>query len=842
MPTPTQPQQPVPGEPEVPISMSQLDGMYQQLGCLGKGGFGSVFLAKKRSGRTVALKCMRIGLDDDEDDVHSSFTREVDAVLKLDCTNDNSDLSIVYFRDWFRGPNFACIVMQHADGGTLAREIETMELPYTERRICWYALQLSDALRHAHSRGVFHHDVKSQNVLIDATGGGKLLLADFGSALAPGEEGQGFTKQFASPELLVAYEREDFTGLQLDKVDAFALGCIMLELICKKRICDFEGDTTLGQFIWQQKSADAALSLSEVQLPWLFPRNTRPPPRIDDVAGYSFELGHMIKSLLDPNPTTRASPAQLSQPLRGEDSPLLSDYCPAALAPEPGAPVTVDNIQLGMFVQRGQDWNDGETDGGIGSVGVVVKLDPDANYTEVAFPFRGQGSPKPICYRIGAGHKFELQVGPTPFPDFVDGTASERKRGIIYTPETAQFHVGQRINDNCVVVGVDQRRAFVAVAPMQKVTVPTKPVAPLPELTCSTTPRKPMPMPITWNTDLGLLFPLQAGEERQMVLDAFYSDGGGGMDIQHCEVVEIHAVQSQQMWEAYAKCCEEVAVNNWSNPNQKRLFHATGAHHGPVPLLGTNPDRFYEVCANATASTLGHNTNELVFSETAKLADHFAYRNGDAKQVILSRVALGRIDEACEDERPPQPPFPVEYHSVHKKASQGDRVYSVRNPYQVYPEYVITYKNTQRPGRRTIRARRPSGQLRVDTNRNLTVPSRPTQIPSPAASSSPMVATLSVPSQSSAAAAALLPPALGTPPAAKVPSKKEGETTPGVKSCVVCWERDVDTVNNPCGHASLCQVCATKQGLRKLKSKCPECREHIRSTIRFYGKILAGDK
>lgn len=840
---PTTPNQQEQGEPEAPIAMSHLDGTYQQLGCLGKGGFGSVFLAKKRSGRTVALKCMRIGLDDDEDEVHSSFTREVDAVLKLDCTDNNGDHSIVYFRDWFRGPNFACIVMQHADGGTLAREIETMELPYTERRICWYALQLSDALRHAHSRGVFHHDVKSQNVLIDATGGGKLLLADFGSALAPGEEGQGFTKQFASPELLAAYEREDFAGLQQDKVDGFGLGCIMLELICKKRICDFDGDATLGQYIWQHQSAEAALSLGEVQLPWLSPQNQQPPPRIEDVAGYSYELGHMIKSLLEPNPNNRASPSDLPGPLRGEQSPLLADYCPAALAPEPGAPVTVDNIQLGMFVQRGVDWNDGETDGGLGSVGVVVKLDPDANYTEVAFPFRGQASPKPICYRIGAGHKFELQVGPTPLPDFVEGTSTERQRGIIYSPETAQFHVGQSINENCIVVGVDQKRAFVAVAPVTKVATPTQPVAPVPELTFSTTPRKPMPMPITWNTDLGLLVPLQAGEERQMVLDAFYSDGGGGMDIQQCEVVDIQAVQSPHMWEAYAKGCEEVAVNNWSNPNQKRLFHATGAHHRPEALVGTSPEHFCQVCVHATASTLRNENNELVFSETTKLADRFAYRNGDTKQVILSRVALGRIDErsVSESEMPPRPPFPVEYHSVHKRSNQGDKVYSVRNPYQVYPEFVITYKNIQRPGRRTVRARRPSGQLRVDTNRTRTVPTRPPQIPSPAASSSPMVATPSVPNQSSPAAAALQPPVLGTPAAAKVP-KAENETTPGVKNCVVCWERDVNTVNVPCGHASLCQVCATKQGLRKLKYRCPECRQSIRSALRIFDKILAGDK
>jgi serine/threonine protein kinase len=64
-------------------------------------------------------------------------------------------------------------------------------------------LQLCDALAFAHSRGVAHHDVKAANILIDASAGGKLLLADFGSALKPGEETVGFTKSYASPGMLI---------------------------------------------------------------------------------------------------------------------------------------------------------------------------------------------------------------------------------------------------------------------------------------------------------------------------------------------------------------------------------------------------------------------------------------------------------------------------------------------------------------------------------------------------------------------------------------------------------------------------------------------------------------
>jgi serine/threonine protein kinase len=121
--------------------------------------------------------------------------------------------------------------MQYVDGGTLAQEIKRKSRsspvePYAEQRIAFYALQvregisflppcpshcvlfylirfntqqLCNALAFSHERGVAHHDVKSANILIDASAGGRLLLADFGTALKPGEETVGFTKSYTSP-------------------------------------------------------------------------------------------------------------------------------------------------------------------------------------------------------------------------------------------------------------------------------------------------------------------------------------------------------------------------------------------------------------------------------------------------------------------------------------------------------------------------------------------------------------------------------------------------------------------------------------------------------------------
>jgi serine/threonine protein kinase len=61
---------------------------------------------------------------------------------------------------------------------------------------------------------VAHHDIKSGNILIDASKGGKLLLADFGTSVKPGEECTGFTRSYAPSELLASYELDDYSDLR----------------------------------------------------------------------------------------------------------------------------------------------------------------------------------------------------------------------------------------------------------------------------------------------------------------------------------------------------------------------------------------------------------------------------------------------------------------------------------------------------------------------------------------------------------------------------------------------------------------------------------------------------
>ncbi|KAL7531101.1 hypothetical protein ACHAXR_003845, partial [Thalassiosira sp. AJA248-18] len=544
-----------------------IDRDYSNVGCLGVGGFGSVFLGQKNSGREVALKVRQSGveydtlfeywktiieyvfhavmpLDTTDDEEYEKFTRELDAVIALsqDDSGGNRDLHIIHFEDWFISRNFVCIVMQYANGGTLAQEIERKSkcspvVPYAERRIAWYALQLCDALAFAHEKGVAHHDVKAANILIDASAGGKLLLADFGTALKPGEETVGFTKSYASPELLASHELEDFADLRPDKIDSFALGAVIYELLMCKNLQDVSADQTLAQFITDGPGLEAAMTIGHMMLPWLPPNNTG----ISSYVGYSQELKNLVVNFLKPNANERFLPGQVQGALRSDlRSPLLLPNVIAAQTAVPGAPVTIDNIQLGQLVQRGPDWADGNDDGGNGAIGVVVKLDGDGTYADVAFPSRNAQPTETNCYRIGSNNKYELQMGPFPLPDFVYGSTDLRTDGIVHVGEkAASISVGQKINNNCMVVGMDKPRGIVFAAPMERISTPPLPRQAIWRTDNSSfvSPDEEIYHPDTWQLNLGPFVNVLNTEEGNDVLDVFY-DQSGGLKRSYCPVLQ----------------------------------------------------------------------------------------------------------------------------------------------------------------------------------------------------------------------------------------------------------------------------------------------------------------
>ena len=209
-------------------------GPYAILAPLGAGGMGEVFRAKDtRLDRTVAIKILTPhGLGHPKQ--VQRFEREARAVSKLNHPN----ICALYDIGQQDGVQF--IVMEHLDGETLARRLTRGALPLDQ--LLRYAIEIADALAHAHQQGVVHRDLKPANIMLTASGA-KLL--DFGIAALHAPEpmaaeshatvwGEGAetlteegtfvgTLQYIAPEQLEARPTDA-------RADIFAFGAIVYEM------------------------------------------------------------------------------------------------------------------------------------------------------------------------------------------------------------------------------------------------------------------------------------------------------------------------------------------------------------------------------------------------------------------------------------------------------------------------------------------------------------------------------------------------------------------------------------------------------------------------------------
>jgi hypothetical protein len=127
---------------------------YRPLRPLGSGGMGQVWLARdERSGLDVALKIVPR-----EGKTGHRAEREARAAASLRHERCQRILSLA------RDPSHVYIAYEYIPGRTLREAMRAGEID--DRAALKVAAQISDALAHAHGKGIVHRDVKPSNVLL----------------------------------------------------------------------------------------------------------------------------------------------------------------------------------------------------------------------------------------------------------------------------------------------------------------------------------------------------------------------------------------------------------------------------------------------------------------------------------------------------------------------------------------------------------------------------------------------------------------------------------------------------------------------------------------------------
>ena len=234
--------------PDPSIDLSELERDYIVKRELGKGGMGSVFLARHRTaGHDVAIKVISNKYIADADAL-SRFEREARLMARIRHPN------IVHQYELRRlHAGHVALVMQYVRGESLITILRRRgKLRFDE---CSQILRdIGLALEHAHANGIIHRDVKPHNILIDADKG-SALLSDFGIAKATqGDAEVTATGMAIGTPAYMAPEQIDNAAVD-GRADLYSLGVVGWEMLSGKRA--WEGESLFG-IIYKQKHQDLA--------------------------------------------------------------------------------------------------------------------------------------------------------------------------------------------------------------------------------------------------------------------------------------------------------------------------------------------------------------------------------------------------------------------------------------------------------------------------------------------------------------------------------------------------------------------------------------------------------
>ncbi|MBD1890611.1 serine/threonine-protein kinase [Coleofasciculus sp. FACHB-SPT9] len=231
-----------------------LDGRYQIIDSLGRGGFGQTYIAQdtRRPGNpTCVVKHLKPASSDSEclQIARRLFCSEAEILEKLGY-HDQIPRLLAYFEE---NQEFY-LVQEFIEGQLLSEELQPGHC-WSESQVIQLLGEVLSILEFVHSYEVIHRDIKPDN-LIRRNRDKKLVLIDFGTVK------QVRTQLVVPPEqpnITVAIgttgymPTEQGQGKPRPNSDIYALGIIGIQALTGLNPTQFQEDSGTGELLWQQQ-------------------------------------------------------------------------------------------------------------------------------------------------------------------------------------------------------------------------------------------------------------------------------------------------------------------------------------------------------------------------------------------------------------------------------------------------------------------------------------------------------------------------------------------------------------------------------------------------------------
>jgi len=191
---------------------------YKVLEKLGEGGMGVVYKAHDtKLDRVVALKFLPHGITVSEED-KARFLQEARAASAVMHPN----VCVIHDIAEHAGQQF--IVMEFVEGKTLRQVIPVQKM----QDAISYAIQIGEALQEAHSKGVVHRDIKTDNIMVNTKS--QIKVMDFGLAKLKGS--LKLTRTSSTVGTLAYMAPEQIQGGEVNaRSDIFSFGVVLYEML-----------------------------------------------------------------------------------------------------------------------------------------------------------------------------------------------------------------------------------------------------------------------------------------------------------------------------------------------------------------------------------------------------------------------------------------------------------------------------------------------------------------------------------------------------------------------------------------------------------------------------------